>query len=136
MIALDEDVAPEPEAAEIDCELPRVCDRVQVRGVDRCEALVNFEESPASRGLEERHTENCYVREIERRRAYPQRSREETAEVLDVPANQFSSLASCCITRVRRARTEPHDTRHDRYHRHDTSCENERQRLPITHFSI
>lgn len=85
MVALDQDVTPQPQPAEINCELARVRHRVQIRGVNRRESLVYFEEGPTARRLEERHPEDCQVGQVQWRLADPQRARQQSAEVLDVP---------------------------------------------------
>lgn len=85
MVALDEDVAPQPEPAEINRELARVRHRVQIRGVNRRESLVYFKKGSTARRLEERHSEDCQVGQVQWRLADPQRARQQSAEILDVP---------------------------------------------------
>lgn len=65
VIALDQDVAPQPEPAEIDREFARIRYRVEIRGVDRRESFVYFEEGPTARRLEERHAEDRQVGQVQ-----------------------------------------------------------------------
>ena len=85
MIALDQNITPEPESTKVDGELAGVGDGIEVGCVDRREAFVDLEEGPTAGRLEQRHTEDRQVGEVQGRRTDPQRAGEQPAEVLDVP---------------------------------------------------
>lgn len=100
MVALDQDVTPQPEPAEINGKFARVRHRIQIRGVDRRESLVYFKKGSTARRFEERHSEDRQVGQVQWRLADSQRARQQSAEVLDVPGKSGRSLLQLTVIKM------------------------------------